>query len=80
MLPLTVKTVPAVGVGQAKALAYLVVPALDVGHIHVVSGRANVLVLLLCENVKGHEMDLSVTVLACLRSGHLHDLAGAGLK
>lgn len=41
--------------------------------------RAQVLKLLASENIDGDEMDLSVTVLAGLRGGHVHDLARAAL-
>ena len=58
----------------------LEVPARDVGHVHVVGGRADVLVLLVGEDVEGDEMDLGVAVLARLGRGHLDDLAGAALK
>jgi len=57
----------------------LVVGTLDVGHVHVVSGGADILELLAGEQIDGDEMDFGVTVLARLRCGHLDDLAGAAL-
>jgi hypothetical protein len=58
----------------------LEVLALHVGHFHVVCGGADVLKLLASEDVKGDEMDLGVSVLASLRGGHLHNLAGPVLR
>lgn len=57
----------------------LVVPSRDVGHVHVVGGGTDVLVLPVGEDVEGDHVDLGVAVLAGLGSGHLHDLAGASL-
>jgi len=51
----------------------------DVGDIHVVGGRAQILVLLLGEDIKGDEVDLGVSVLAGLGGGHIHNLAGPAL-
>ncbi len=58
----------------------LEVAAGHVGHVHVVGGRADVLVLLVGEDVEGHHVDLGVAVLASLGSGHLHDLARVALE
>lgn len=57
----------------------LVFLADNIGHIHVVSGRAEILELLASEDVDGDEMDLGVTVLAGLGGAHLDNLAGAAL-
>jgi hypothetical protein len=57
----------------------LVLSTGDVGDIHIVSGRAELLQLLVGENIDGDEMDLGVTVLAGLRGAHLNDLAGTTL-
>ena len=51
----------------------------DIGNIHVVSGWAKFLQLLASEDIDGNKMHLGVTVLASLRGGHVHDLAGAVL-
>ena len=42
-------------------------------------GGADILVLLLGEDVDAHHVDLGVAVLAGLGGAHLHDLAGAAL-
>jgi len=57
----------------------LEITALDVGHVHVVSGWADIFVLPVGEDVEGDHVDLGVTVLAGLGGGHLHDLAGTTL-
>lgn len=57
----------------------LVFLALDVGDVHVVSGRAKIFELLASEDVNCNKMDFRVTVLAGLRSAHFDNLAGAGL-
>ena len=44
----------------------LVFLATDVGHVHVVGGRAQFFQLLAGEDVDGDEMDLGVAVLASL--------------
>jgi len=51
----------------------------DIGDIHVVGGRAKILVLLLGEDVKSDQMDLGVSVLASLGGGHVDNLARAVL-
>lgn len=51
----------------------------DVGDIHVVGGRAQLLKLLAGEDVDGDQVDLGVTVLASLGGGHVNDLARAVL-
>jgi hypothetical protein len=51
----------------------------DVGNVHVVGGRAKILVLLAGEDVESDEMDLGVTVLAGLGGGHVDNLARAVL-
>ena len=43
------------------------------------SGWAEFFQLLASEDIDGNKMDLGVTVLASLRGGHVHDLAGAVL-
>jgi len=57
----------------------LVLAAGDVRHVHVVRRGRNVLVLPVGEDVRGHQVDLGVTVLAGLRGRHVDDLAGAAL-
>jgi len=57
----------------------LIILATNVGHVHVVGGRTNVLVLFVGEDVQSDHVDLSVTVLACLGSGHFNDFAWATL-
>lgn len=54
----------------------LVLATGDVGDVHVVGGRAQLLELLAGEDVDGNHMDLGVTVLAGLRGAHVDDLAG----
>jgi hypothetical protein len=44
-----------------------------------VGGRAQLFELLASEDVNGNQVDLGVTVLARLRSGHLNNLAGTVL-
>ena len=53
---------------------YEVLFALDDGHVHVVRGGADILKLLVGEDVERNQMDLRVTVLASLRGRHLHNL------
>ena len=63
-----------------KELAYkLVFLAGDVGNIHIVGGRAEILQFLTSEDVNGNEMDLGMTVLAGLRGRHFDDFARAAL-
>lgn len=57
----------------------LVLLAADVRDVHVMGGRAKIFELLAGEDVDGDQMDLSVTVLASLRGGHLDNLARAVL-
>merc|ERR1712063_143411 len=47
----------------------------DVGHHHVVGGRATVFVLLAGEDVEGGHVDLGMSVLSSLGSGGIDDLA-----
>lgn len=54
----------------------LVLSAPDVGDLHVVGGRGEILKLLAGEDVDGDKVDLGVTVLAGLGGGHFDDLAG----
>jgi hypothetical protein len=49
----------------------------DVGHIHIVGGRAKFFQLLASEDVNRNKMDLSMAVLSSLRSGHVDDFTGA---
>jgi len=58
----------------------LVLVTLHNRDLHVVGGGADIFVLLASEDIKTHKMDLSVTVLASLRSGHINNLAGETLK
>jgi len=53
---------------------------LDVRHIHVVRGRAQVLVLLVGENVDTNNVALGVTVLSRLGHRDFDDLAGVSLE
>ena len=57
----------------------LVLLAGDVGNVHVVGGRGQLLELLAGEDVDGDQVDLGVTVLAGLGGGHVDDLARAVL-
>jgi len=52
---------------------------LDVGDIHIVRGGAEILNLLVGENVQADNVGLGVAVLAGLGGGHLNNLAGAAL-
>ena len=52
----------------------------DVGDVHVMGGRAKIFQLLASEDINSNKMDLSVTVLASLGSGHVDDLARASLN
>ncbi len=51
----------------------------DVGDIHVVSGRRNIFQLLASEDVNGDHVDLGVTVLASLGGRHIDNLTGTTL-
>jgi len=51
----------------------------DVWDVHVVGGRAEILVLLLGEDVERDQVNLGVTVLASLGGRHVDDLARAVL-
>ena len=55
----------------------LVLLATDVGDVHVVGGGAEIFELLAGEDIDGDQMNLGVTVLASLRSGHFNNLARA---
>ncbi len=57
----------------------LVLTAGDVGDVHVVGRRRQILQLLASEDIDGDDVNLGVTVLAGLGGGHLDDLAGAAL-
>jgi hypothetical protein len=57
----------------------LVLLAGDVGNVHVVGGRGQLLELLAGEDVDGDQVDLGVTVLAGLGGGHVDNLARAVL-
>jgi hypothetical protein len=63
----------------SRATHELVLLAADVGDVHVVGGGAEILELLVGEDVDGDQMDLGVTVLSGLGSGHFDDLARAVL-
>ena len=67
----------AVAVGDVEEL---VLGSLDLGDVHVVGGRAEVLVLLAGEDVLADQVDLGVTVLAGLGGGHVGDLAREALE
>lgn len=58
----------------------LVLLANDIGNLHVMGGGRQILQLLASEDVEADQVNLSVTVLARLRSRHLHDLARAALE
>lgn len=51
----------------------------NVGDVHVVGGGRNVFKLLAGEDVDGDKVDLGVTVLTSLGSGHVNDLARPAL-
>jgi len=70
---------PRKGPFGAAATYKLVFATADVGHIHVVGGRAQIFHFLAVENVNGDKMDLGVTVLAGLGGAHLDNLAGTVL-
>jgi hypothetical protein len=53
--------------------------ALDVGNVHVVGRRREILQLLASEDVDGDQVNLSVTVFARLGGRHVDDLAGTAL-
>jgi len=63
-------------VGDIEQLVFLTT---DVGHIHVVGGRAEIFELLAGEDVDCDQVDLCVTVFASLGSGHFDNLAGTVL-
>ena len=65
---------------RASVLSYqLEFTSADVGHVHVVGGRAQFFHLLAGEDIDGDQVDLGVTVLASLGGGHVDDLARAVL-
>lgn len=51
----------------------------DLGNVHVVSGGREILVLSSSEDVDTDKVDLGVSVLSSLGSGHIDDLAGESL-
>lgn len=57
----------------------LVLASLDVGDVHVVGGRAQILQLLAREDVESDEMDLGMPVLSGFRGGHVDNLARTAL-
>jgi hypothetical protein len=57
----------------------LIFTAGDVGNFHVVSRRRQILQFLAGKDVDSDKVDLGVTVLASLGSGHFDDLAWAAL-
>ena len=77
---MTVHHISIFGRYSVTVLSNLVVPPGYVGHIHIVSGGAYILILLLSEDVEGHHVYLCVPMLAGLRSGHLHYFAWATLQ
>ena len=58
----------------------LIVLAVDVGDIHVVGGGADILELLVGEDIEADHVNLGVTVFAGLGRGHLNNLTWAALK
>ena len=70
--------VPLITKGK-KETYELVLVADDVGDVHVVGGRGQIFQLLARKDVDGDDMDLGVTVLACLGGRHLDNLAWAAL-
>ena len=54
----------------------LIFPASHIGNIHVMGRWAKIFKLLASEDVNGNQMDLSVTMLAGLRSAHFDNFAG----
>lgn len=58
----------------------LVLSAGDVGDVHVVGGRTELLQLLAGEDIDGDQVDLGVSVLAGLGGAHLDNLAGTTLN
>ena len=52
--------------GHVNAVSYLVVPSGDIRHIHIVSGGAYILVLLLGEDVEGDHVHLCMPMLTGL--------------
>jgi len=57
----------------------LVFNTLDVGDVHVVSGRTDIFQFLVGEDVSSDEMNLRVTMLSSLGRGHINDLARPAL-
>lgn len=57
----------------------LILPAGNVGNVHVMGRRAEIFQLLSSEDVDRNKMNLGVPVFPSLRGRHLHDLAGAAL-
>jgi len=55
----------------------LVFVTLDIGDVHVVSGRTDIFQFLCSEDIDGHKMDFGVTVFTSLGGGHVDDLARA---
>ena len=53
--------------------SHLKILAWNVRHIHVVSGRTNIFVLLVCENIESDHVNLGMTVLASLWGRHFDD-------
>lgn len=57
----------------------LVFATLDVGNVHVVGGGRKIFQLLVGEDVNRSQVDLCMTVLPSLGSGHVNNLAGTAL-
>lgn len=55
----------------------LVFLTLNIGNIHVMSGRTKFFELLVREDIYCDEMNLGMTMLASLGGTHVHDFAGA---
>ena len=59
-----------------KSTHELVLLAANVGHVHVVSGRAQIFQLFAGEDINSNQMDFSMAVLAGFGGTHFHNLAG----
>lgn len=66
------------GTGTSRA-TYSVILASYIGHVNVVSGWTDVLILFVGENVQSDQVDFGVSMLASLGGTHLHDFAGTSL-
>ena len=63
-----------------RAITYkLIFSTRNIGDVHVVGGGRKIFELAAVENIESDKMDLSMTVFAGLRGGHVNDLARAAL-